>query len=191
EVDLTVSLAEMQVTDRVFRAVEVHRIVHPRASREVHDVHVSAVLPRGNRARPLLRDAVGGLLVCGAGEGRSSSGRNRERGYSLGIGSDERLLPPVPLGQEIGGGGSARESGVLNTRIANSRDVARGALLAAEVPHRLVRVGKVVGEESATVYFREDPGIPPPFTAVLPLGLGGRADVDDVDDEQVAGLGSL
>ena len=62
-----------------------------------------------------------------------------------------------------------------------------------EVPDRLVGVGEVVGQEAAAVGLREDAGVAPALAwrvAVLLRGLH-RAQVEDVDDEQVARLGAL
>src|SRR5699024_1994553 len=60
-----------------------------------------------------------------------------------------------------------------------------------EVPDGLIGIGVVVGEKAATVDLREDSGVSPPLTAVIALGLWYRADIDDVDDQQVTGLGAF
>src|SRR3979411_1770694 len=72
-----------------------------------------------------------------------------------------------------------------------TRNVARGALLAGEIPNRLVRVGEAVGQEPAAVGLREDPGVPPALTGNVADFLWHRTEIEDVDDEQVAGLGTL
>src|ERR1700716_966810 len=78
-----------------------------------------------------------------------------------------------------------------DARELDTRNVARGALLAGEIPNRLVRVGEAVGQEPAAVGLREDPGVPPALTGNVADFLWHRTEIEDVDDEQVAGLGTL
>ena len=63
--------------------------------------------------------------------------------------------------------------------------------LAVEVPDRLVGVGVVVGEEPAGVGLGEDAGVAPALAGGGAGLLGDRAEVEDVDHQQVAGLGAL
>src|SRR5690606_9409285 len=71
-------------------------------------------------------------------------------------------------------------------------DVAGGRLLSHEVPDGLVGVREVVGEERAAVVLGEDPGVAPALTGQRAgVFLREWADVEDVDDEEVAGLGTL
>ena len=62
---------------------------------------------------------------------------------------------------------------------------------AVEVPDRLVGVGEVVGQEAAAVHLGEDAGVAPALTGRVTDLLRDRAEIEDVDDEQVAGLGAL
>src|SRR5258705_3508807 len=78
-----------------------------------------------------------------------------------------------------------------DARELDTGNVARGAFLAGEIPNRLVRIGKAVGQEPATVGLREDPGVPPALTGDVADLLWHRTEIEDVDDEQVAGLGAL
>jgi hypothetical protein len=66
-----------------------------------------------------------------------------------------------------------------------------GGLLAVEVPDRLVGVRIVVGEEPAGVGLGEDAGIAPALPGGRPRLLGDRAQVEDVDHQQVARFGAL
>ena len=60
-----------------------------------------------------------------------------------------------------------------------------------EVPDRLVRVGEPVGEEAAAVLRGEDAGVPPALAGRGTDLLRDRTEVEDVDDQQVPGLGPL
>ena len=60
-----------------------------------------------------------------------------------------------------------------------------------EVPDRLVRVREVVGQEAAAVGLGEDAGVAPALAGRFADLLRDRAEVEDVHDEQVAGLGAL
>src|SRR5262245_2042826 len=63
---------------------------------------------------------------------------------------------------------------------------------ALEVPNHLVGVGEVLGEESAAVLGGEYAGVAPALAGQRSrVLLWDRADIKDVDDEQVAGLGAL
>jgi hypothetical protein len=74
----------------------------------------------------------------------------------------------------------------------DARDVPGGRGLAGEVPDHLVGVGELLGQEAAAVLGGEDARVAPSLacqrTGVL---LRDRADVQDVDDQQVTGLGAL
>ncbi len=63
------------------------------------------------------------------------------------------------------------------------------ALLTVEVPDDLVGVGIVVGEEAPAVDLGEDPGVSPSLAGHRPGLLGDRAQVEDVDDEEIARFG--
>ena len=123
----------------------------------------------------------------------SSSGGSASGGHPIRVGVDQRLLPAVPLGQQVGRGRGAEEPGVGDPGVADPGDVPRRRFLAAEVPDRLVGVREVVGEEAAAVRLGEDPGVAPALpgcVAVLLRRLAG-AEVEDVDHQQVARFGAL
>src|SRR5699024_2131381 len=71
-------------------------------------------------------------------------------------------------------------------------NVAGGAPVAAEVPHGLVGVGELVGEEAAAVALGEDARVAPALAGQRPVVLlGDGADVEDVHDQQVPRLRPL
>ena len=76
------------------------------------------------------------------------------------------------------------DSGVLHVRHMATRRTLPG-----EVPDRLIRVGKLLGEKPSAVEFGEDTRVAPALacerTRIL---LGNGPDVEDIDDQQVAGL---
>ena len=147
----------------------------------------------GHRARPLPADP----LQLGPGQRARQHAvlqrRQRQRRHPVRVRVDQRLLPPVPLGQQVGRGGGAEQAGVGDPGVADPGDVPRRRVLAVEVPDRLVGVREVVGEEPAAVRLGEDPGVAPALpgrVAVLLRRLAG-AQVEDVDHEQVARLRAL
>ena len=71
------------------------------------------------------------------------------------------------------------------------RHMPTGGLLAGEIPDRLVGGGEPIGEETTAVVLGEDPGVTPPLPGHGTALLWHRPDVEDVDDQQVTGLGAL
>ncbi len=63
------------------------------------------------------------------------------------------------------------------------RNMARARIDALAVPDRLARLGEQVGEKAAAVLGRED-------TRVAPLVALERSDVENIDDQDIAGLGA-
>jgi len=81
---------------------------------------------------------------------------------------------------------------MVDAHVRALRDVARHGDVADEVPDHLVGVREPVGEEAAAVRLREHAGVAPAHARERPLVLlVARVDLEDVDDEQVAGLGAL
>src|ERR1700712_457995 len=70
-------------------------------------------------------------------------------------------------------------------------DVPGRALLAREVPDRLVRVGEVVGEKASAVGLGEDSRVAPSLAGGVADLLGYRTQVEDVDDEKVPWFGTF
>ena len=121
----------------------------------------------------------------------SSSGGRASGRDPVGVGVDQGLLALVPLGQQLRRGGGAEQPGVGDAGVADAGQVPGGGHLAVEVPDRLVGVGVVVGEEPAGVGLGEDAGVAPALAGGRARLLGDRAEVEDVDHQQVAGLGAL
>src|ERR1700691_1645708 len=63
-------------------------------------------------------------------------------------------------------------------------DVTRMGVEAGNVPDRFLRQRKMIGQEAATVLLREE-------TVEAPKALRQRADVKQVDDQKIAGLGAF
>ena len=185
------TLPRMRRRCRRTRAGHVHRIEDARAAGEVVDVVVAAVLAGGHCAGAVAGD--GGERVAGGGatERVLLERRQRQGRHAVGGGGDERALPEVPAGQQLGRRRGAEQARGGDPCELDAGDVPRGALLPGEVPDRLVRVGEPVGEEAAAVGFREDPGVAPALARRVTDLLRNGAEVEDVDDEQVAGLRAL
>ena len=193
ERDLAVALGEVQVAARQLRAVDVDRVVHAASTSEVLDVVVAAVLPRGHGARALARDLRQVAARQRPGQRVVLERRQRQRRHAVRVGVDQGLLAPVPLRQQVRRRRGAEQPGMGDTRVADARDVARGRLLAAEVPDRLVGIREVVGQEAAAVRPVEDARVAPSLAgrvALLLRRLAG-AQLEDVDHEQVPCLRSL
>jgi hypothetical protein len=81
---------------------------------------------------------------------------------------------------------------VHDTDVGDARYVARRCDPALEVPDHFVGVGELLGEEAAAVLGGEYAGVAPALAGERSrILLWDRADIEDVDDEQVAGLGAL
>ena len=107
-----------------------------------------------------------------------------QRRHALGIGGDQLGFALVPLGQQFVRRGTADQSGMGQAGKPHARDVPRRGVDAVEVPDGLGRVGIMVGEEATAVIAGEDAG-------ESPLVAPQAADVEDVDDQDVARLGPL
>src|SRR5207245_851329 len=102
-----------------------------------------------------------------------------------------RPLAGVPAPEQLRRRRSAEQSWVRDAGELDTGKVPRGALLTGEIPDRLVRVGETVGEEAAAVGLGEDPCVPPALAGRVADLLRHRTEVEDVNDEQVTGLGTL
>jgi hypothetical protein len=181
----------VEVADRELAALDEHGHEDPRPAREVLDVLVSAVLTRGSGARGLLRGGLGVLSLERAYQRILRVGRQRERRHGVGVGRDQLGLARVPVREEIVRGGGPDYPWVRDPGESHAGDVPRSRLLAVEVPDRLVGVGEVVGQEATAVVAREDAGVAPALPGDRPALLRHGSKLEDVDDEQIAGLGAL
>ena len=180
---------EVQVAHGEVCAVDEHRVEDPGALGEVLDVLVAAVLPRRcgagrlvsrrpcrsrcRSAYPRIASGCGGSASGGTLSGSCRSGRPRACSTSRAAGDG---AVPMRPGWTI----------PVNDTHGTCRDVAWPP---GEVPDHLVGVGELLGQEAAAVLGGEDAGVAPALpgerAGVL---LRDRADVEDVDDQQVAGL---
>jgi hypothetical protein len=79
-----------------------------------------------------------------------------------------------------------------NAGVGDTRDMARCCHTAPEVPDHLVRIGELINEETATVFAREDAGVTPALTGdSVGIFFITRSDVENVNNEKVAGLGAF
>ena len=174
------------------RPVHEHRVEDPGALGEVLDVLVAAVLARWRGTGAFTGHAIAVGLSHPAEDRAVRLRRQSERGHPVRFGGDQRRLAGVPCLQQLGRGGGAHQAGVDHPGELDAGHVARGGLVAAEVPDGLVGVGELVGEEAAAVALGEDAGVAPalPRQRAVIL-LRDRAHIQDVDDQQVAGLRTL
>ena len=118
--------------------------------------------------------------------------RQRQRRHAVGVGRDQVGLALGPLRQQLGRRRGAHQARVVDAHVGALRDVARGRDVAREVPDHLVGVGEAIGQEAAAVRLGEDARVAPAHAGVRALVLlVAGVDLEDVDDQQVAGLGAL
>src|SRR5690242_3275259 len=92
--------------------------------------------------------------TANSGSGGSASGGTRVGSVSINACSREFHL------QQFRGWRGTHQAGVDQTGEGDAGDVPGGGNLPAEIPDRLVGIGKDVGEETAAVALGEDPGVP-------------------------------
>ena len=118
--------------------------------------------------------------------------RQGERRHAVGVGRDQVGLALGPLRQQLRRRRGAHQAGMVDADVRALRDVARRRHVAAEVPDHLVGVREAVGQKAAAVALREHAGVAPSLARERALVLlVDRVDLEDVDDQQVAGLGAL
>ncbi len=183
EGDLAVALREVQVADDDAAALDIDRQVDAAAAAQVLDVAVAAVLTRRHGAGTLAP----GLLERRALELAENDvlrvRRQRQRRHALRVGSDQRRLAVVPALEQLMRGQTADDAGVGQAGKAQVGNMPRGGEDAVEIPHRLGGLVEVVGQEAAELLLAEDAGIAPPLVVE-------HADVENIDDDDVAGLGT-
>ena len=118
--------------------------------------------------------------------------RQRQRRHAVRVGRDQVGLALGPLRQQLRRRRGAHQARVVDAHVRALRDVARGGDVAREVPDHLVGVGEPVGQEAAAVRLGEHARVAPAHAGerALVLLVAG-VDLEDVDDQQVAGLGAL
>src|SRR5579871_1285319 len=111
-------------------------------------------------------------------------GRVRQRRHPLRIGRDQRGLAFVPFRQQLGIGQASDQARMYESCEGHAGDVARGSVKALDVPDRLLRQREMFGEESPAVLLGEE-------AVEAPHALFHRPDIQEVDDQKIAGLRPL
>ena len=112
------------------------------------------------------------------------SGRVQSGGTRSGSVLNNADFTLVPFCQQLRRGKATDQSGMNHAREADARNMARCRVDAVEVPAGLARVWEMLVEEPTAVLVGED-------ASEAPLRIFEPTDVVDVDDQQVAGLGTL
>lgn len=118
-----------------------------------------------------------------AGVDVSCVGGLRDDSFKGGCG-DQFLFPPVPFREDLGGGCTAKDTGMDQTGEFDAGDVTGGAVDAFEVPDRFGSIGIDFIQEPASIVFVEDTGEAP---GVVLEWL----DIVDLDEKNVTGFGVL
>ena len=108
----------------------------------------------------------------------------RQRRNAGRIGRNEIDLTLVPCLEQLAIGQAADQSRMNKSSEVHARNMTRGSVEAFEVPDRLLGEREVISEEPAAVLLGKEP-------VEAPLIIRKRADVQQVDDEQVSRLGAL
>ncbi|SLC95754.1 Uncharacterised protein [Mycobacteroides abscessus subsp. massiliense] len=154
----------MQIAHRQLAAGHEHRVEHPAALGQILDVLVAAVLPRWRGPSRLGRRPIKRIPAQSAQHRVPGLGRKCQRGNTVGVSGDQRALAGIPPRQQFRGRRRPHQTRMHDPRESDTRDMPRRRRLPREVPNRLVRVGKLLGEETAAVHRREDPGVAPALT---------------------------
>ena len=110
--------------------------------------------------------------------------RHRQRRHPVGIGGDERPLARIPgveqlLVRQAADQSRMDEAGKIDAgHMPGMREHARN------VPDRFLRLREMIGQEPAAVLLREE-------AVEAPEALRQRADIEQIDDQQIAGLGAF
>ena len=96
----------------------------------------------------------------------------------------KRLLARVPGVEQLLVRQTADQAGMDEAGEVDAGHVARMRVHARDVPDRLLRQREVIGEEAAAVLLGEE-------AVEAPQALGQRADIEQVDDQQIARLGAF
>jgi hypothetical protein len=113
-------------------------------------------------------------------------GRERrvgERRHPGRIGVDECLLAGVPGFEHLLVGQAADQTRMNESGEADTRDVAGVRIESGNIPDRFLRQREVIGQAAAILFGKE--------TVEAPRALREDADVENVDDQEIAGLGAM
>ena len=110
--------------------------------------------------------------------------RKREFRHAGRIGVDQLLFARVPDFQHLVIGQTADQAGMDQAGPGHAGHMARFREHALEVPDRLLGFGEMLGQEAAAVLLREE-------AVEAPEAVLEGADVEEVDDDQIARLRAL
>ena len=116
-----------------------------------------------------------------SGRRKRRIGQSRHAGR---IGRDQRGLARVPGRKHLWIGQAADQAGMDQPGPAHAGDVARRRVEALDVPDRLLCQREVIGQKAAAILLGEK-------AVEAPEALLQGTDVEQVDHEQIAGLGAL
>src|SRR5690348_666938 len=108
----------------------------------------------------------------------------KEGRYAVGVGSQKFGLTPVCSLEQSAIGETPDQAGVNNAGPTHPWDVTRARINSVVIPDRLARLLVMVDEKTAAVFLGEDAG-------KTPGRVGQIADVEEIDDHQIARFGSL
>ncbi len=107
-----------------------------------------------------------------------------EPGHPGRIGRDQRGLALVPGRQQLRIRQAADQAGMNQAGEIHAGNVARRGVHALEVPDRLLRQREMIGQETAAVLLGEE-------AVEAPQALLQRSDIEQIDHQEIAGLGAL
>jgi hypothetical protein len=107
-----------------------------------------------------------------------------ERRHALRIGRDKIDLALIPGIEQFLIRQTADETGMNESGELHAGNVARMRVKAGNIPDRLLRLRKMVGEKSPAVLLRKE-------AVEAPQALRKRADVEKIDNEQIARLSAF
>ncbi len=100
------------------------------------------------------------------------------------IGRDQLGLARIPFLEQLVIGQTADQAGMNQAREIHAGNVARGRIEALDIPDRFLRQREVIGKEATAVLLREE-------AVETPHALLQGTDIEQVDDQKIAGLGPL
>ena len=141
---------------------------------------------RGGTVRaPSARDLGLGVALGAAGmRGRRRTADWRGRGTRVGLVAISAVSRSFQVASSLRIGQTADQAGMDQAGEVHAGNVARRGVEALDVPDRLLRQREMIGQEAAAVLLGEE-------AVEAPQALLQRADVEQVDHQEIAGLGAL
>ena len=114
----------------------------------------------------------------------AANGGIGKRRHAVRIGGDERPLALVPGVEQLLVRQAADQARMDEAGKVDAGHMARMRVHARNVPDRFLRLREMIGQKAAAVLLREE-------AVEAPEALRQRADVEQIDDQQIAGLGAF